>query len=64
MHTSSASNNGASALPKPGANPALDRRTSIIARLEEQKQLLSDANFMRTVQARIEKDGVKTAVQK
>jgi hypothetical protein len=29
-------------LPKPGANPALDRRLKVIARLEEQKLLLND----------------------
>jgi len=29
-------------LPKIGANPTLDRRTNMIARLEEQKLLLSD----------------------
>jgi hypothetical protein len=37
------------ALPKIGANPILDRRTNMIARLEEQKYLLKDPNYVRTV---------------
>ena len=32
-------------LPKIGANPTLDRRTNMIARLEEQKILLNDPNY-------------------
>src|SRR4029077_5994229 len=36
-------------LPKIGANPTLDRRTNMIARLEEQKVLLKDPNYIRTV---------------
>jgi hypothetical protein len=29
-------------VPKPGANPTLDRRAKVIERLEEQKLLLAD----------------------
>jgi hypothetical protein len=36
-------------LPKSTVNPTLDRRTKIIARLEEQKALLRDSGYMRTV---------------
>lgn len=52
------------ALPQPGANPALDRRTRVIARLEEQKRLLNDPNHTRTVRTWTKKDGEKTAVEK
>jgi hypothetical protein len=38
-------------IPKIGANPTLDRRTNIIARLEEQKLLLNDPNYIRTVRS-------------
>lgn len=34
---------------KPSANPTLDRRTRVIAHLEEQKLLLADAGYQRTV---------------
>ena len=51
-------------LPKPNANPTLDRRTKIIARLEEQKLLLKDANFTRTIRVTIKKDGEKSVVEK
>jgi hypothetical protein len=43
-------------LPKIGANPALDRRTKMIARLEEQKLLLNDPNYTRTVRTWVKKD--------
>ena len=36
-------------LPKIGANPVLDRRANIVARLEEQKLLLNDPTYTRTV---------------
>jgi hypothetical protein len=42
-------------LPKPSVNPTLDRRTKIIARLEEQKRLLADATYMRSVRV-LQKD--------
>ena len=51
-------------LPQVGANPTLDRRNKIVARLEEQKLLLKDANYTRPVQTRVEHDGVKTTVTK
>jgi Family of unknown function (DUF6641) len=37
------------AFQKPNANPTLDRRTRVIAHLEEQKLLLADAGYQRTV---------------
>jgi hypothetical protein len=43
-------------LPKIGANPVLDRRTKLIARLEEQKLLLKDPNHTRTVRTWVKKD--------
>ncbi len=51
-------------LPKPSANPTLDRRMKIIARLEEQKQLLADPNYARTIRTSVNKDGVKSVVEK
>ncbi len=51
-------------LPKPGANPTLDRRAKVIARLEEQEQLLNNPNFARTVRTSVQKDGEKTVVEK
>jgi hypothetical protein len=51
-------------LPKPGANPTLDRRTKIIARLEEEKLLLADPNYARTVRTWVKKDGEKSVVEK
>jgi hypothetical protein len=38
------------------ANPAMDRRTRLIAKLEEQKSLAADPKFTRTVRRRV-KDG-------
>ena len=51
-------------LPKIGANPILDRRANIIARLEEQKLLLNDPNYTRTVRTWVKKDGQLTPVDK
>ena len=51
-------------LPKIGANPILDRRTNMIARLEEQKLLLNDPNYIRTVRTWVKKDGRLTLVEK
>src|SRR5258708_26482627 len=51
-------------LPKIGANPTLDRRTNMIARLAEQKILLNDPNYIRTVRASVKKDGRLTRVDK
>ena len=52
------------ALPQPGTNPTLDRRTRVIERLEEQKRLLNDPDYTRTVRTWVKKDGEKTAVEK
>ncbi len=38
-------------LPKSGGNPTLDRRARIVARLEEQKMLLNDSTYMRSVRS-------------
>jgi hypothetical protein len=38
-------------LQKPSIDPTLDRRIRVIARLEEQKLLLADPNYKRTVRA-------------
>jgi len=38
-------------LPKADANPTVERRTRTIARLEEQKVLLNDANYVRKVRS-------------
>jgi len=51
-------------LPATSANPTLDRRARIIARLEEQKFLLDDSNYRRTVRSWIKKDGERTPVEK
>ena len=51
-------------MPKIGANPTLDRRTNIIARLEEQKLLLNDPNYTRTVRTWVKKDGQLMPVDK
>jgi Family of unknown function (DUF6641) len=44
-------------IPKIGANPTLDRRSNIIARLEEQKLLLNDPKYVRNVRTWVKKDG-------
>jgi hypothetical protein len=51
-------------LPKIGANPTLDRRMNMIARLEEQNLLLNDPNYIRTVRTWVKKDGRLTLVDK
>jgi uncharacterized protein DUF6641 len=51
-------------IPKVGANPTLDRRTNIIARLEEQKLLLKDPSYTRTVRTWVKKDGQLMPVDK
>jgi hypothetical protein len=38
-------------LQKPSANPTLDRRATVIVRLEEQKLLLADSSYKRTVRS-------------
>ena len=49
-------------LPQVTANPTLDRRNRIVARLEEQKLLLANPNYTRTVKTTVKKDGKKTVV--
>jgi hypothetical protein len=44
-------------LPKSTVNPTIDRRTKILNRLEEQKLLLRDPTYMRTVRALDKNDG-------
>jgi hypothetical protein len=44
-------------LPKSGANPALNRRATTIARLEEQKLLLNDPSYIRVSQRWTKNDG-------
>ena len=51
-------------LPTSGGNPILDRRTKIIARLEEQKLILKDPNYTRTVRNWVKKDGERAMVEK
>src|SRR6516164_6695667 len=52
-------------LPKPSVNPTLDRRTKLIARLEEQKRLLADPSYMRSVRSwKKNEGGEKNVVEK
>jgi hypothetical protein len=51
-------------LPKIGANPTLDRRTNMIARLEEQKLLLNDPNYIRTARAWVKKNSELTPIDR
>ena len=51
-------------IPTPGGNPVLDRRTKLIARLEEQKLILKDPNYTRTVRNWVKKDGERVMVEK
>ena len=52
------------ALPKIGANPTADRRANVVARLEEQKVLLGDPNYTRTIRTWVKKDGERAQVEK
>jgi len=51
-------------MPTPGGNPMLDRRARVIARLEEQKLILKDPNYIRTVRTWVRKDGERVMVEK
>ena len=51
-------------LPIAGANPTVDRRHRVIERLEEQKKLLANPGYQRTVRTYVTKDGQKTPVEK
>ena len=51
-------------VPKNETNPTIRRRDELVRRLEEQKSLLADSNYVR-VSTRFEKrDGKRTAVEK
>jgi Family of unknown function (DUF6641) len=50
-------------LPSQGANPILDRRAKVIARLEEQKLILKDPNYTRTNRKWVKKDGERVMVE-
>ncbi len=50
-------------LPKTDSNPITERRIRTIARLEEQKLLLKDANYVRKVRSFVKKDGIRTSVE-
>ena len=52
------------ALPPVEANPVLDRRTRTIARLEEQKRLLADPSYLRTIRVWAENDGSRQQIEK
>ncbi len=51
-------------IPTLGANQILDRRAKVIARLEEQKLILKDPNYTRTVRNWVKKDGQRMMVEK
>jgi hypothetical protein len=50
--------------PKTDDRPVIKKRERMIARLEEQKKLLADPNFIRAVQKTVRKDGEKSVVEK
>ncbi|MGZ4853225.1 MAG: DUF6641 family protein [Halobacteriota archaeon] len=51
-------------IPTLGGDPIVDRRTKVIGRLEEQKLILKDPNYNRTIRTSVKKDGVRTTVEK
>ena len=51
-------------IPKLGANPTFDRRGKTIALLEEQKLLLKDSKYTRTVRTWVKKDGQLAPVER
>ncbi len=52
------------AVPKTAGNPVLNRRVKLIERLEEQKALLNDPTFARTVQRWVKVNGEKQPTEK
>ena len=50
-------------LPTQGANPILDRRAKVIARLEEQKLILKDPNYTRINRKLVKKEGARVMVE-
>ena len=51
-------------MPISGSNPVVDRRTRVIAHLEEQKSLAKDPNLRRTVRRRVKEGGETKLVEK
>src|SRR5713101_9557457 len=51
-------------LPKSAHNPVRNRRTTILARLEEQKLLLNDPSYVRVSQRWTKKDGERVTVER
>jgi hypothetical protein len=51
-------------IPKIVANPTLDRRANMIARLEEQKLLLNDPNYIRTTRTWVKMNGKLTPIDR
>jgi hypothetical protein len=51
------------AAPKVNRDPVLSRRERLVARLQEQKKLISTPSLVRTVQRTVKKDGIKTVVE-
>lgn len=50
-------------LPKTETDPKLERRARTITRLEEQKVLLSNPNYIRKVRSFVQVDGVRRSVE-
>jgi hypothetical protein len=51
------------AAPKANRDPVLSRRERLVARLTEQKELISNPALVRTVQQTVKRDGVRTVVE-
>lgn len=51
------------AVPKVDGDPTIERRKRTIARLEEQKLLLNNPNFVRKVRAFVKENGVRKSVE-
>jgi hypothetical protein len=52
------------ALPQLSTNPTLERRNRTVARLDEQKRLLTDPNYVRKVKVSVVVDGVRKITDK
>lgn len=51
------------ALPKTDSNPTIERRNRSVTRLEEQKLLLTNPNYIRKVRSFAKVDGVRKAIE-
>ncbi len=51
------------AAPRINRDPVRNRRERLIARLQEQKELISNSSLVRTVQRTVKKDGARTVVE-